>query len=55
VTDHVAMDGSNNVAISADVQDLAGAQATMTSPSPEDAALEEKHGVIQPLMVYIEK
>ena len=49
------MDGSNNVAISADVQDLAGAQATMTSLSPEDAALEEKHGVIQPLMVYIEK
>lgn len=29
VTDHVAMDGSNNVAITADVHDLAGAQAMM--------------------------
>ena len=55
VTDYVAMDGSNNVAITADVHDTAGAQATMASPSPEDAALEEKHGVIQPQMVYIEK
>jgi hypothetical protein len=27
VTDHVAMDGSNNVAITADVQDMAAAQA----------------------------
>ena len=55
VTDHVAMDGSNNVAITADIHDMAGAQAMMTSPSPEDAALEEKHGVIQPMTVYIEK
>jgi hypothetical protein len=37
VTDHVAMDGSNNIAITADVHDLAGAQAMMASPSPEDA------------------
>jgi hypothetical protein len=55
VTDQVAMDGSNNIAITADVHDMAGAQATMASPSPEDAALEEKHGVIQPMTVYIEK
>jgi hypothetical protein len=55
VTDHVAMDGSNNIAVTADVHDMAGAQAMMASPSPEDAALEEKHGVIQPLTVYIEK
>ena len=55
VTDHVAMDGSNNVAITADIHDMAGAQALMASPSPEDAALEEKHGVIQPMTVYIEK
>ncbi len=55
VTDHVAMDGSKNVAITADIHDMAGAQALMASPSPEDAALEEKHGVIQPMTVYIEK
>ena len=55
VTDHVAMDGSNNIAISADVHDLAGAQAMMASPSAEDLAAMERHGVIPPLMVYIEK
>ena len=55
VTDHVAADGSNNVAISADIQDLAGLQALMESPSPDDAAAQERHGVIQPITVYIEK
>jgi hypothetical protein len=55
VTDHVAMDGSNNIAVTADVHDLAGAQAMMASPSPEDAAAMERHGVIPPLTVYVEK
>jgi hypothetical protein len=55
VTDHVAMDGSNNIAVTADVHDLAGAQAMMASPSPETAAAMERHGVIPPLTVYIEK
>jgi hypothetical protein len=55
VTDHVAADGSNNIAVTADVHDLAGAQAMMASPSPEDAAAMERHGVIPPLTVYIEK
>lgn len=45
VTDNVAMDGSNNIAITADVHDLAGAQAMMASPSPETAAAMERHGV----------
>jgi hypothetical protein len=55
VTDHVAFDGSNNVAITADIHDLAGAQAVMASPSPEQAAAGERHGVIAPIAVYIEK
>ena len=55
VTDYVAMDGSNNVATNADIYDMAGAQALMASRSPEDAALEEKQGIIQPVTVYIEK
>ena len=55
VTDHVAMDGSNNIAVTADIHDMAGAQAMMSSPSPEVAALEAKHGVIRPMTVYIEK
>ncbi len=55
VTDHVAMDGSNNVAITADVHDIAGAQAMLASPSPEVAAAMERHGVIQPISAHIEK
>lgn len=55
VTDHVAADGSNNVAITADIHDMAGLQALMDSPSPEDAAAHERHGVIQPITVYVEK
>ena len=55
VTDYVAVDGSNSVAITADVHDLAGLQALMTSPSPEDLAEEERHGVIPPVVAYIEK
>ena len=55
VTDHVATDGSNNVAISADVNDVDAAQAMLTSPSPETVALMESHGVIPPVTTYIEK
>jgi hypothetical protein len=55
VTDHVAADGSNNIAVTADVPDLAAAQAMMASPTPEDAATMGRHGVIPPLTVYVEK
>ena len=55
VTDNVAADGSNNIAITADIHDMAGLQALMDSPSPDDTAAEERHAVIQPLTVYIEK
>ena len=55
MTDHVAADGSSNVAVTADIHDMAGLQALMDSASPEDAAAEERHGVIQPFAVYIEK
>jgi hypothetical protein len=55
VTDYVAADGSNNVAITADIHDMEGAQSMMESPTPEDAATEERHGVIHPTVLYIEK
>ena len=55
VTDHVAADGSNNIAVTADIHDMEGLQALMSSPSPEDAAAQERHGVIQPIFVYIER
>ena len=55
VTDHVAADGSNNVAITADIHDMEGLQELMASPSPEDTAAQERHGVIQPIAAYLEK
>jgi hypothetical protein len=54
VTDYVAQDGSNNIAVSADVTDLAAAQAMLASPPPEVAAKMEEHGVIPPFTAYIE-
>ena len=55
VTDHVAADGSNQVAITADVHDMAGLEAMMASPPAEAVEAMERHGVIPPLAVYIEK
>ena len=55
VTDYVAADGSNKIAVTADIRDMEGLQAMMASPSPEDAAAQERHGVIQPISVYIER
>jgi hypothetical protein len=54
VTDYVAQDGSNNIAITADVSDLAAIAAMLVSPSAEVAAAMQEHGVIQPLTVYVE-
>jgi hypothetical protein len=54
VTDYVAADGSNNIAITADVADLEAMNAMLALPSPEDAALMEQHGVVPPLTAYIE-
>ena len=55
VTDHVAMDGSNTIAITADVHDMAGLQAMLASPSPELAARMKQHGVVPPIAVHAEK
>ena len=54
VTDHVAQDGSNNIALTADVSDLAALQSMLASPSPETLAAMEAHGVVQPISVYVE-
>jgi hypothetical protein len=55
VVDLVAQDGSNNIAITADTDDLEAVLAATSSPSPELAAAMQSHGVIPPLMIYIEK
>jgi hypothetical protein len=54
VTDYVAQDGSNNVAITADVADLEAMGAMLASPSPEVQAAMEAHGVVQPITAYVE-
>jgi hypothetical protein len=54
VTDYVAADGSNNIAVTADVHDMDAAQALLASPPPEVAAQMEAHGVIPPFTAYIE-
>ena len=54
MTDYVASDGSNNIAVTADVHDMDAAKAMVTSPPPEVVALMEQHGVVQPITAYIE-
>jgi hypothetical protein len=53
VTDYVAHDGSNNIAITADVQDLEAMQAMLASPSPDVLARMEEPGVVPPITVYV--
>jgi hypothetical protein len=55
VTDYVAADGSSNVAVTADVSDVAAIQSMMASPSPEVLAAMQDHGVVPPITAYIQK
>jgi hypothetical protein len=55
VIDHVAHDGSNTVAISADVEDVERVIATLASPPADVAAAMESHGVLPPVTVYVAK
>lgn len=55
VTDYVAADGSNRVAITADVHDLDAIQALLASPPPEVLAQMESHGVQPPITAFVER
>ena len=55
VVDHVAQDGRNTVAVAADVDDPAGLLAALASPPPEVVAIMERHGVVPPLTIYVER
>jgi hypothetical protein len=55
VVDHVAQDGSNKVAISAQTDDVDALAAAMASPPPEVLARMQEHGVIPPLTLYVER
>jgi hypothetical protein len=54
VVDYVAEDGSNNVAITADVSDVEAMKGMLASPPPEVLARMEAHGVVTPVTAYIE-
>ena len=54
VTDHVAADGSNNVAVTADASDVDAIKTMAASPSPDVLAKMGAHGVVPPLTVYVE-
>jgi hypothetical protein len=54
VTDHVALDGSNNIAVSFEVDDVGPIQEGLAAPPPEWAALMEKHGVLPPFAMYVQ-
>lgn len=55
VTDYVAADGSNHVAITADITDLDALQAMLESPPADLAALMESHGVLPPITTFMER
>ena len=54
VTDYVALDGTNNIAVTTEVDDPAPVKAMLASPPPEVLARMEEHGVIPPIAAYIE-
>jgi hypothetical protein len=54
VTDYVALDGSKNIAITADVADVDAMTSMLAAPPAEVVAGMEAHGVVQPVTVYIE-
>ena len=54
MTDYVAADGSNNIAITADVADVEALKTMLASPPADVLALMEKHGVVPPITAYFE-
>jgi hypothetical protein len=53
VVEHLSTDGSSNVALSVDVHDVPAMQAALASP--EIAAAKQAHGVLDPVVVYVEQ
>ena len=55
VVDHVANDGSNAVAVGAEIDDVNAFMATLASPPADLAEVMQRHGVQPPLVAYVEK
>ena len=54
LTDYVAADGSNNVAVTADASDPDKLKSALASPSPDILTAEQEYGMVQPIRVYIQ-
>jgi hypothetical protein len=54
VTDYVAADGSNNIAVTADVADVDALKGMLAAPPPEVLEAMQAHGVVQPITAYIQ-
>jgi hypothetical protein len=54
VTDYVAADGSNNIAVTADIADVDALRGMLASPPPDVLAAMQEHGVIQPITAFIQ-
>jgi hypothetical protein len=54
VTDFVAADGSNNIAITADVSDPEQLKSVLASPPADMLATMQQHGVVPPITAYIQ-
>ena len=54
VQDFVAADGSNTIAITADVADADAIKAMLSSPPPDVLEKMQAHGVVPPITAYIE-
>ena len=55
VVEHAAHDGSNKVALSVEAADVEAIVAAIAAPPPELLAAMERHGVVPPLTVYVER
>jgi len=55
VVDHVAQDGSRTVAITADADDVDAIVAATGSPGPELMDAMQRHGVIPPVKIFVER
>lgn len=55
VVDHVAQDGSRTVAVTAHADDVESVLAATGSPGPELMEAMQRHGVVPPLRIFVEK
>lgn len=55
VRDHVAQDGSKTIAITAEVEDVDAMIAQLASPAPELMDAMQRHTVVPPVKVFVER